>query len=711
MPAPERKNLTFVFVTPRNWQCKTAWAKDKAAKKRWKDVKALDASDLEQWLEQSVPAQTWLAERLGNRPDDVLSLEECWGRWAKVTDPELSQTLFAGSIETHKENLSNWLKGPPGRPLVVASNSEEESLAYLASALAAAGVGDNAVVLRSVTGLGRATKSSSKFIAVLASPEVESASAGLHKTQHTIIVRARNAVEAKPDIALDLVDDTTFKKGLMEMGVVEDEVPSLSRASGQSLTILRRRLSEVPAIKFPPWAEDNALTRKLIGLGFAGAWDSRSKEDQQILACLIGDNDYEAIEKYVAELLNRDHSPAWAVGHYRGVASKLDVLYATQRLVTATDLEDFFLTARIVLSERDPALDLPESKRWAAGIYGKTRDHSAALRGGMCETLVLLAIHGNNLFRDRLGVDVERMVNATVRELLTPFAAETWASQKSDLPLYAEAAPDLFLDILEQDLQTEDPKILSLLKPASGELFGGGCPRSGLLWALELLAWKPERLPRVAALLARMSAVKIDDNWTNKPEGSLKAIFRCWMPQTAATVEVRCGVLETIVRRYPEVGWRLCLDQFDATASVGNYSHRPRWRKDAAGAGQPVSQQEIYTFARKALDLAIDWPEHDEQTLGDLVQQMHGLVDPDQSRIWDRIRVWVAGGPSDERKAALRERVRLYSFTRRARLRGRPTESKETAREIYDHLEATDPIIRHQWLFARHWVEEVLGRD
>jgi hypothetical protein len=45
-----------------------------------------------------------------------------------------------------------------------------------------------------------------------------------------------------------------------------------------------------------------------------------------------------------------------------------------------------------------------------------------------------------------------------------PFAAETWASQKSDLPLYAEAAPDLFLDIVEQDLQIDDPKILSLLR-------------------------------------------------------------------------------------------------------------------------------------------------------------------------------------------------------------------------------------------------------
>jgi addiction module HigA family antidote len=710
VPAAERKEMTFVFVTPRNWSGKHDWAKEKVEENRWKDVKAFDASDLEQWLEQSVPAQNWISERLGNGSDDILSLEECWDRWAKVTKPELSKRLFAGSVESHKNSLANWLKNPPQMPYVVTSDSEEETLAYLACALDMAEVSpgsfsDKAIVLRSASALRLATKSSSNFIAVLVTPEVEAASAGLHKKQHTIIVRRRNAVESDPDIKLDLVDDETFKKGLIEMGIPEEDVRTLSLASGQSLTILRRRLSDVPAIKFPPWAEDSALTRKLIPLGFAGAWDSQSKEDQEVLGCLTGDK-YQTIEKSVTDLLQLQHSPVWSVGRYRGVASKLDVLYAIKGLVTKEDLDNFFLTARIVLSERDPALDLPEDQRYAASIYGKTRNHSAALREGMCETLVLLAIHGNNLFRERLGMDVEGHVNATVRELLMPFAAGTWASQRSDLPRYAEAAPDLFLEIVEQDLKSDDPKILSLLRPASSEIFGGGCPRSGLLWALELLAWKPERLTTVANILARMSEVKIDDNWTNKPENSLESIFRAWMPQTAATLEQRCAVLEQLTRRYPEIGWRLCVEQFDFSSNVGHYSHRPRWRKDASGAGQPVTHGETRTFRLKALELAINWPNHNEKTLGDLVQHIHGLLDADQARIWDKIRAWIARDPSDDKKAVLRERVRLYSFTRRARNRGGATKANDPAREIYDKLKATDPIVRHQWLFARHWVEE-----
>ena len=68
-PASERAEYTFVFVTPRNWPGKTAWEKEKNATGAWKAVRALDASDLEQWLEESLPAQIWLAEKL-DRPAD-----------------------------------------------------------------------------------------------------------------------------------------------------------------------------------------------------------------------------------------------------------------------------------------------------------------------------------------------------------------------------------------------------------------------------------------------------------------------------------------------------------------------------------------------------------------------------------------------------------------------------------------------------------------
>ena len=277
-----------MFVTPRNWPrtqpTKEAWAKTKQAEGKWKDVRVLDASDLEQWLEQSVPAQSWLAKRLGPVSEGVLSLDECWELWSKVTQPELARELFDGAIKRHKGELHNWIMQQPTRPFVVSANSTEEALAFVGCALDAVSFlpneyCDRAVVLQSVDALKKATTASSRFIAIIASREVELALAGLHKTQHTIIIRTRNAVEGQPDIALDLVDDKTFRSALIGMGIADEDVPRYARESGRSPTVLRRRLSQVPEIKSRPGRE-HCARKKACPFSFCWCLEGRHSGGQ-----------------------------------------------------------------------------------------------------------------------------------------------------------------------------------------------------------------------------------------------------------------------------------------------------------------------------------------------------------------------------------------------------------------------------------------------
>ena len=153
---------------------------------------------------------------------------------------------------------------------------------------------------------------------------------------------------------------------------------------------------------------------------------------------------YQEIEESVASLLQFNDSPVWSIGQHRGVASRIDAVFAVNKQVTEGNSQILRL-AEYVLSESDPALDLPEDQRWAAGLYGKVRNHSTALREGICETLVILSVHGNNLFQDRLGIDVEAHVASLIRKLLTPLSLDKLLSHDKDLPRYAEAAPEVFL--------------------------------------------------------------------------------------------------------------------------------------------------------------------------------------------------------------------------------------------------------------------------
>lgn len=709
LSADVRAAITFVFATPRNWPGKDTWAQSKRSEAAWKDVKVLDASDLEQWLEQCPAAQAWFAELIGsNQLQGLQSLESAWTGWANATTPPLSKVLFRRSVETKRSKLQEWLKRTPGEPLVVAADSGGEAIAFVACALEDLGQPagrdfDGALVVETAEALQRVAALGANLILITASQDVEQAYASLARPPHLIVARRRNSLAQEPDIMLDLVDDETFRASLEAMGLHQPDFHRYSAETANSPTVLRRRLAKLPSLKTPAWSADEATARALIPLIFAGAWDIDKPADLEIMRCLTNQEAAE-IERTVRRLDAIEDAPTWSIGNYRGITSKIDALFATHRFITKVDLENFLLVAQLVLSEEDPAQDLPEEQRWAANIYGKTREHSSALRRGLCETLVLLAAHGDALLRRQITMNVEAHVSKLVRDLLTPLDGRTWTSQRRDLPRYAEAAPDTFLDILEQDLASSEPKVLALMRSADNTLFGD-CPRSGLLWALERLAWKPDRLLRVSRLLARLSEVHISDNWANTPKASLNAIYRNWMPQTAASIDSRNAAMATLCREFPRIGWRLIIEQLGSYHAVGDYCDRPEWLNDASGAGEPVkTNQEIMLVAEEAMRLALAWPEHDQQTFGDLIDRMPFLPVEVQKTVWTMILIWAQSEITDSARHQLRERIRETALSRRAQVRGEVPVTIEQAREAYRLLAPHDLLMRHLWLFEKSWV-------
>lgn len=704
--AGERAATSFVFVTPRNWPGKTEWATRKNAAGDWKAIRVLDASDLEQWLDESISAQVWLAEQLGLPTEGFETLDQSWERWAGASDPRLVPAIFEPSITAYGESFRSWLEKPTERPFVVAADSKEEALAFLACLFneppLAAQWKDLPVVFEAAQTMRALAMASTPFIPIVFTEEVERELAPLYRRVHCIIVRPRNAIDSHPDIALDLLSHQAFDKALIAMGLEQEKIDRLGLESGYSPTILRRRLSRIDAIRIPQWARDPQITKSLIPLALIGAWHATSHADREVIS-VLANAPYEDIEDVIARLLQFDDCPVWAAGRYRGVASKIDALFGISKSITEANLTDFLLIAEYALSEIDPALDLPEDKRWAAGIYGKVRAHSAALRRGICETLVILSIHGNKLFRERLGIDIEGRVSALIRRLLTPLTLDKLLSHSNDLPSYAEAAPEEFLTLIETDLQQSEPVVLGLLKPVSSDGFGG-CPRSGLLWALERLAWK--NLRRVSIVLAQLSRTAIGDNWMNKPIASLEAIYRSWLPQTAASLEDRLKGLEMLTKRFPDVGWQICMEQLKPGSRIGTYSARPDWRNDASAAGRSVTGNENYEVRRKALDLVLAWPSHDQHTLGDLVECLQVLPSEDQATVWDLVDAWADTNEDQATKAQLRERIRRFVFTHWGQQRGLEEPTKDRARDAYAKLEPHDVVIKHAWLFVDQWIDD-----
>ena len=705
VPSDEKAECTFVFVTPRNWPGKKDWARSKQAEGDWKAVRAFDASDLEQWLEESISGQMWLAEQLAiPEISEFETLKQSWRRWEEASEPNMTPTMFEPSIIAYRKRFREWLEKTSEKPFVLAADSTDEALAFLACLFQDFNTHseDLATVFKSAETLRTLANSSSPFIPIVYTEEAERELAALYRRLHCIIVRPRNAIDSKPDIALDLLNHETFQKALAEMGIEGDRAEHLARESGRSPTILRRRLSQMDAIKKPQWAGDAEVAKRLIPMTLVGAWHAKSNADCEVVSTLA-DRRYKEIEEDIGRLRQFNDCPVWSIGEYRGVASKIDALFACKHYVTKKNFDDFFFLAEYVLSESDPKLDLPEGNRWAAELYGKVRNHSSALRDGLCETLVILSAHGNNLFQERFGINIESGVASLIGKLLRPLTLDKLLSHDNDLPHYAEAAPAEFLKLIEDDLRKPQPIVMGLLKPVeSGNLFSSPS-RTGLLWALECLAWK--HLGRVSLILAQLSKVDINDNWINKPISSLYATYRSWLPQTAASLKERIKALGILMDKFPDIGWQICIDQFQTGSKIGHFSHRPRWRNDASGAGRSVTRREFDEFRSKALALALAWPKHDQNTLGALVKRLPDMSEERQGLVWDLIDTWTDSESDEKAKAGLRELIRDFAFTRRGRVHGLKDATKNRAHMAYEKLEPGNPVDRHAWLFAQHWIE------
>lgn len=704
----ERKNTIFVFVTPHNWTKKNDWIKSKKEKNEWKDIRAYDANDLEQWLELSVPGQVWLAEKLGIEQKGCQTLDDYWAFWSETASPPISRMIFDSAVTVHSEAIKNWYQNPSKKPLVITAGSKEEALAFISCASDSIEelrpFSEQTILVSSAETAKKLAAISADFIPIAHTDGAETELVTSFRDRHSIIVAEKNLKGIEPDIVVDLPSYESFRNALAAMGFDDAQIEIHSSQSGKSPTILRRQLATIPSLKTPSWATDNSNIREMISLVLAGTWKSDQEADKEILRNL-SDTEYPDIEKDVAYLASLDDAPIWIEGKYRGVVSKLDCFHAISGQIMEDDLSKFFFIAEYVLSEDDPALDLDKGDRWAANIYNKVRDHSNAIRESICETMIILSIHGDGLFGKRLGISIESKVTMLIRKLLSNQNGRVWQSQQSDLPRYAEAAPDEFLDIIENELSKVKPAFAILFEPAEGGMFSR-CERTGMLWALELLAWKPSRLSRVARIFAKLCEYNLDDNWGHKPIDSLNDILLSWRPHTAATLEHRCDVLELLCHEFPNIGWDICMRQLKPGSQITSGTYRPHWRSDASGAGQTVTYKDAFDFNKKCQELVLSWPAHTQNTLSDLIDCLSGMEIKDRETVTMKITAWLNSSPPEDDIVKLREHVRRRTMTHRAlRKKNKNSPNYVDGKKIYDLLEPRDVILKHQWLFAEQWVE------
>lgn len=306
------------------------------------------------------------------------------------------------------------------------------------------------------------------------------------------------------------------------------------------------------------------------------------------------------------------------------VANRLELWSLLGSRVFDQNIETFRSLAVSVLKEPDPAFELSVEERYAASIHGKTMKYSPELRKGIAEGLAMLGCQPESCTNCSQG-NAEVTCVLVIRELLTDADWVLWGSLNGLLPTLAEAAPSEFLEVVENALSIAPSPFDELFSQEGNGIIGGNY-LTGLLWALEGLAWDEQYLVRVCVTLAELASHDPGGQWSNRPFNSLATILLPWLPQTLASVDKRKVAVKTILNEWPDIAWNLIVRLLPSQHQTSSGSHKPSWRRIIPDDWEKgVTNQEYWQQTSFYAELAIASIGEDIARLSLLIEHFDSL--------------------------------------------------------------------------------------
>ena len=310
-----------------------------------------------------------------------------------------------------------------------------------------------------------------------------------------------------------------IEETLKRAGYKEERARILAQKSDGNLSALLRCLQNLSLM--PEWAQGTNAAELAIAQ-LLGAWDENSQADKAVAENLSGNSYGEWIGK-MREIALRPATPLIQRDGIWKIVSRYEGWYALGPRLFDEHLDRMKNAAVSVLRERDPKFELPPEEQYAVNIHGKALRHSHVLRKGLAESLALIGSHPKALTSCSFGKADATAVLA-VREILAEADWVQWASLDYILPVLAEAAPREFLDAVENALNSDPCPFDTVFAQESSGVMGDNY-MTGLLWALDILAWDAEYLIRVVVILGELAARDPGGNWANRPANSLATIL------------------------------------------------------------------------------------------------------------------------------------------------------------------------------------------
>lgn len=652
IPESARTESTFVFVTPlsgrRDWEhtwkeeAQGTWAKDRRARREWRDVRVIDGTKLIDWARQFPSVELWLAQRtIGLSVQQIETLEQRWDLIRSIGEPPpLTPHVFLANRDEACAKIKEVFAGTVVQ-LKLDTYFPNQVVDFVSAYLAEIDVESRAdaagrcLVISGVDAWNEIAAQKEEHILVADSALDLSGETGTKLIQkarragHAVIFGVTPGGIPDPTSAqLPAPRSHQLEDALEKAGYSEERARTLAQKSGGNLGSLLRCLQNLSLM--PEWAEDSAAAELAIAT-VLGSWTEESGADRAVVEGVSGNSYGEWIGK-MREIALRPGTPlTQRDGDWKFVA-RYEGWYALGPRLFDEHLNRLQTAAISVLQEKDPQFDLPTEERYASSIHGKALAHSHLLRSGIAESLALLGSHPKALTSCTLG-KAETTAVLAVRKILADADWVQWSSLNDLLPLLAEAAPGEFLDAVERALNNDPCPFDEMFAQEATGIFGRNY-MTGLLWALETLAWDADYLSRVVVCLGELAERDPGGNWANRPANSLTTILLPWLPQTCASVAKRCTAVATLLAELPDIGWKLLISLLPQTHSTSFGSRRPAWRETIPDDwSKGITRREYWEQVERYSEMAIALAKSNHDKLSELIDHMNNLPSPAREQL------------------------------------------------------------------------------
>lgn len=690
----------FVFATPRRWSGKDKWLEERRSEGKFANVWALDADDLEAWLEMSPSSHYWISEHLGKQPDEARTLEQWWGSFHQATHPELPLSMFTAGRESTRDKLRELLAKAP-RTITIQADWRDDCLAFIYASLAADGEDelsalDRSVIIVKSSGVwNRIARQAGKSILIPAFDDAEQQPA-LNNGHHVLQIIDREQIPLeKTVLQLPRVSRPDVQSLLNDCGVNFQKAGYLAGLARRNMPSFVRALTRDAAIQTPTWATDTSAPM-LAALTLVGGWDANNDKDTQAIAALVG-SDYDTVTLLCQQRADGNDPVMSRSGSAWRFASLEEAFLCLSLKITDGVIERWKQLALDVLGEANPPYGLNLLEKRAQQLNEPTSrvQYSEELKSGIARSLAMVgSMDGDGALSGKLRDSAVDIVDQLLSQAVEDDSGRFWNLIGPRLRYLAEAAPQQFVDVVIDNLEQDSSSLLRAFNSDS----------SDLLWALEVLAWSNDYFDDAIECLASLSANRVDDiQCGNRSGESLSAILCGWANFTTVSSGKKLTALDSVKRMSSSVGWDLLFALWPDWATI-TPTRTPRFRADWCPlTDAPVLQCDWVEYRHGLVERALSWSGMTASNLERLVNHINiGVLSDDRTKIIDYLgELALSTEYNDDDRylvwRTVRELAAKHSHHRAEW--SLPEEEVDRLLELSDRWKPTSPVLRHLYLF------------